>query len=324
MFYYSNSEIKLGKSRVVVRNPKAGQIKMLMPRLSFGKLVHVSSILMTLLLAMNMHALAGHLKEDDIESGDPTPQPAISAAQPPPTENPTVPETHRPAEVQNTIEGWTSVLSSDTRQNPPAPSNAAPVQKAAQVGQMGASPHIHEIDPVVDTAEAGLVKDILTRQPDIDQQKKNLEDQKRVIDAANQALNEKMRVLDNSMASVAEKQAAQQETMSAETDRLVKIYEEMPPREAAAIFNIMDIHVLVSIANKMAPRKISSVMGYMMPERVNIVSQYMAGVRTFRPSHPPSDGMSGQTPDSGAAPWWSKSRTAPRQVEEESLKLSRQ
>lgn len=51
---------------------------MRMPRLSFGKLVHISSSLMTLLLAMNMHALAGHLKDNSTQK---TAQPVVNETQ---------------------------------------------------------------------------------------------------------------------------------------------------------------------------------------------------------------------------------------------------
>lgn len=302
---------------------------MLIPRLSFGKLVHVSSILMTLLLAMNMHALAGHLKDDTIEADDTTTQtPAPQKDQGRPAE--TTERTLNTA--KNATEGWTSVLYSDEHDVAKrATGSAMPTAAAAThsselcldedcppVAANAAKPS-QSADPEVAKAEADLVQNILTRQSTFDDEQKNLEEQKHILDAAQAAINEKMRNLDSSMAALAERQAAHRETMSAETDRLVRIYEEMPPKEAAAVFNIMDIHVLVSIANKMSPRKISAVMGYMMPERVNIVSQYMAGVRTFRPLHTSLDGMTGQPGDSAALTWLPKSR-----ADQNALKLSRQ
>mgnify|MGYP003365426826 CR=1 FL=1 len=307
---------------------------MLIPRLSFGKLVHVSSILMTLLLAMNMHALAGHLKDDTIEADDTTPQPPAPQK-----------DQGRPAETtdrtsnaaKNASEGWTSVLPSNeddmaTRATDSAMPTAAPATHSTErcldadcppVVTTAAKPS-QSADPEVAKAEADLVQNILTRQSTFDNEQKNLEEQKHILDAAQAAIDEKMRSLDSSMAALAERQAAHRETMSAETDRLVRIYEEMPPKEAAAVFNIMDIHVLVSVANKMSPRKISAVMGYMMPERVNIVSQYMAGVRTFHPLRTSLDGMAAQPGDSAALTWLPKSRADQRQADQNVLKLSRQ
>ncbi|MFW7269444.1 MotE family protein [Gluconacetobacter sp. Hr-1-5] len=293
---------------------------------------------MTLLLAMNMHALAGHLKDDTIEADDTTTQtPAPQKDQSRPAEN-----TERTVNTaKNATEGWTSILYSDEHDvakratDPAVPAaTATPTPRSAElcldencppvVSTATAVKSRQSADPEVAKAEADLVQNILTRQSTFDDEQKNLEEQKHILDAAQAALNEKMRTLDSSMAALAERQAAHRETMSAETDRLVRIYEEMPPKEAAAVFNIMDIHVLVSVANKMSPRKISAVMGYMMPERVNIVSQYMAGVRTFRPLRTSLDGMAGQPVDSAALAWPPKSRADQRQSEQGALKLSRQ
>ncbi len=309
---------------------------MLIPRLSFGKLVHISSSLMTLLLAMNMHALAGHLKDDG-----PSDAGESAASDTPPA--PTKPKmagnagTSALLVAKNDAEGWTSVLPSGA-QDASVPKKASDsVQKVAESNDCGSgnscvatvAPGINsggDGNKEVDRAETDLARDILARRPDIDGEQKGLEDQRRILDAAKAALDEKMRDLDNSMAALAERQAAHKETMAAETERLVKIYEEMPPKEAAAIFNIMDIHVLVSLASKMSPRKISAVMGYMVPERVNLVSQYMAGVRNFRPLRTSfgADSKSEQTADAGSSAWWSRGNASSKADGTGALALSRQ
>lgn len=172
-----------------------------------------------------------------------------------------------------------------------------------------------DFDPEVSKAEADLVKDILARRSDIDSEQKDMAEQKHVLDAAKTALNEKMHDLDASMALLAEKQAAHRENMLAETDRLVKIYEDMPPKEAAAVFNIMDIHVLVSIASQMNPRKIAAIMGTMTPERVNLVSQFLAGVRSFRPIRVSavSDGRTDQGTEAGTLSYTGSVQQQPAQ-----------
>ena len=309
---------------------------MLIPRLSFGKLVHISSSLMTLLLAMNMHALAGHLKDDGPSDAG---ESAVSDAPAPPAKPKMAGNAGAGALLvaQNDAEGWTSVLPSG-EQSASLPKKASDsVQKVAESNDCASgnscvatvAPGINsggDGNKEVDRAETDLARDILARRSDIDGEQKGLEDQRRILDAAKAALDEKMRDLDNSMAALAERQAAHKETMAAETERLVKIYEEMPPKEAAAIFNIMDIHVLVSLASKMNPRKISAVMGYMVPERVNLVSQYMAGVRNFRPLRTSfgAESKSEQTADAGSSVWWSRGSASSKTDGAGALALSRQ
>jgi flagellar motility protein MotE (MotC chaperone) len=293
---------------------------MLIPRLSFGKLVHISSSLMTLLLAMNIHTIAGHMKDDSAETAA---QPLVSVAQAAAAENmPSVNDSSSKTKSdKDALEGWVSVLdANEAAEMSPDVGDAAGGGKkkvsvaaddcakgisCAQVktGTAGLGP---DPDPEVSKAEADLVKDILARQSTIEGEQQQLDQQKHVLNAARAVLDQKMNTLDASMATLEQKQAAHREVMDAETDRLVKIYEDMPPKEAAAVFNIMDIHVLIAVASKMNTRKVSAIMGNMSPERVNLISQFMAGVRSFRAPSDGGDGGDRVAQNVGTATWWAK------------------
>ncbi|WP_156938862.1 MotE family protein [Asaia astilbis] len=289
-----------------------------MPRLSLGRLLNISTILMTLSLAMNVHALAKHIGQDDRSGsmngrGDSVP----------PGDNGQPDQSKPSAEGRMTRQevakkqGWQPVPGlSDAAQSVGAttPVEAAFLKNDGRSSPCGVGPCSVDGSSALgassstEQAQSEIVKNILAKQGSIDDEEKKLEEQKRVLDSARIVLEERMKAIDNSMAELADKQARHRETMAAETTRLVKIYEEMPPREAAAVFNIMDIHVLVSIANNMNPRKISAVMGYMFPERVNTVSQYLAGVRNFHSSSPRSaDGTNGRGPSAGVLSWLPRS-----------------
>ncbi|NSL91260.1 MotE family protein [Acetobacter syzygii] len=299
---------------------------MLIPRLSFGKLVHVSSSLMTLLLAMNIHTIAGHMKDDSSDAGA---QPLVSVAQAAAAESqPAVNESasHTKSD-KDALEGWVSVLDANEAAElaPPVNDTAASSKKKVAVAGDDCAKGIScaqvksagnalgpDPDPEVSRAEADLVKDILARQSTIESEQQQLDQQKHVLNAARAVLDQKMNTLDASMATLEQKQAAHREVMDAETDRLVKIYEDMPPKEAAAVFNIMDIHVLIAVASKMNTRKVSAIMGNMSPERVNLVSQFMAGVRSFHTaSSDGGDGGDRVAQNMGTATWWAKSSPAP-------------
>lgn len=281
-----------------------------MPRLPLGRLLHVSTILMTLSLAMNVHALARHIGQDDRVASPGSHSDADLPAPPAKADSSIAPEVNESSRGDIAAkQGWRSVpgLGEGAQKTPNAmPVEAAFLKNDGRSSPCGVGPCLADGDPAqgamssTDQAQSEIVKNILAKQGSIDEEQKKLEEQKRVLDSARIVLEERMRAIDNSMAELSEKQARHRETMAAETTRLVKIYEEMPPREAAAVFNIMDIHVLVSIANSMNPRKISAIMGYMFPERVNTVSQYLAGVRNFRSNHDPA---SGRASSSGVLSW---------------------
>lgn len=283
-----------------------------MPRLPLGRLLHISTVFMTLSLAMNVHALASRMGQDE-RSMQPENSESGSIAVKPPA---LPPKSHDARSIasspQTNRDGWKTIpiTSEDARaDDDTVPVDAAFLKNDGPVSSCVSGPcapgAVEDTShtPTTDQAQAELVKHLLSRQGSIEDEQRKLEEQKHVLDSARLVLEEKMRAIDSSMAELAEKQAQHKEMMVAEASRLVKIYEEMPPREAAAVFNIMDIHVLVSIANNMNPRKISAIMGYMFPERVNTVSQYLAGVRNFRANRNTPDNMAGHANNVSALSW---------------------
>ncbi|MFT8419470.1 MAG: hypothetical protein ABF636_11675 [Acetobacter sp.] len=269
---------------------------------------------------MNIHTIAGHMKDDSADAGA---QPLVSVASAAAAEStPSANESgSKTKSDKDALEGWVSVLDANeaAEMSPDVGDTSGGSKKKVGVSADDCSKGIScaqvktglgpDPDPEVSKAEADLVKDILARQSTIEGEQQQLDQQKHVLNAARAVLDQKMNTLDASMATLEQKQAAHREVMDAETDRLVRIYEDMPPKEAAAVFNIMDIHVLIAVASKMNTRKVSAIMGNMSPERVNLISQFMAGVRSF---HATSDGTEGGdrvAQNMGTATWWAKPST---------------
>ena len=61
---------------------------------------------------------------------------------------------------------------------------------------------------------------------------------------------------------------------------LVKMYETMKPRDAAAIFNDLDLPVLLPVLDRMKETKAASVLAAMQPERARQVTAELAQLRT--------------------------------------------
>ncbi|NKC31687.1 MotE family protein [Falsiroseomonas selenitidurans] len=62
-----------------------------------------------------------------------------------------------------------------------------------------------------------------------------------------------------------------------------KLYEAMRPREAAAVFNELDLPVLVQVLQRMSERKAAPILGAMQPERVRQLTVELARLRTTPP-----------------------------------------
>ncbi|NKE47467.1 hypothetical protein HB662_22000 [Roseomonas frigidaquae] len=63
---------------------------------------------------------------------------------------------------------------------------------------------------------------------------------------------------------------------------LVKLYEGMRPRDAAVIFNELEMPVLVRIMDQMREAKAAPVMGAMLPERARSLTAELARLRAAR------------------------------------------
>ncbi|WP_272916245.1 MotE family protein [Aristophania vespae] len=109
----------------------------------------------------------------------------------------------------------------------------------------------------------------------------DIEEQKRILETAKQALAEKLQTVRATTGDVEDYVSNNQLVDKEAVKKLISIYENMRPREAAAVFDVMDPHVLVAISARMNTRKLSAIMAQMSRERVNMVSQYLIGVRTF-------------------------------------------
>ena len=106
-------------------------------------------------------------------------------------------------------------------------------------------------------------------------------EQKRILESAKKAVEARLKNVSATEEVYSREQKAAKSISPEAVARLVGIYENMPPREAASVFDVMETHILVAMAGAMNTRKLSAIMAHMSPDRVNIVSQYMIGVRSF-------------------------------------------
>jgi flagellar motility protein MotE (MotC chaperone) len=65
---------------------------------------------------------------------------------------------------------------------------------------------------------------------------------------------------------------------------LVRTYENMRPREAAAIFEELELPVVIQILDRMGERKMAPVIGAMRPEKARLLTAELARHRASRPA----------------------------------------
>ena len=131
-----------------------------------------------------------------------------------------------------------------------------------------------------------LYKDLVERRAALEKRESDLATREAVLEAAERELDQKIREMTavrNEIESMMEQQSAE-ETQRVST--LVKIYEGMKAKDAARIFNTLDMDVLISVMSQMSERKSAPILAEMAPERARSVTILLAQQKQL-PEIPP-------------------------------------
>lgn len=135
-----------------------------------------------------------------------------------------------------------------------------------------------------------LLQDLRARRQTLDAQSTALDAREAALDAAQHLLEEKRASLQARADSLDRADAVRKAERDASFAGLVKLYEAMRPAQAAAIFDGLDLRILLPLLDRMNARKAALVMGAMDPDRARLATQALARYRL------------GEAPDPGAAP----------------------
>lgn len=173
----------------------------------------------------------------------------------------------------------------DTPVTPPveglkAPEEAAAGDKPAVPASKADAKKIEWADSDSDLDNDDLRKEMMAnlneRRQMIEEKEKELAQREALLKAGNEEINKKVEELTairNEIESLLKKQNAQED---ADTSRLVKIYEGMKPKDAARIFNQLDMDVLLSVVTKMSERKSSAIISAMDPDKARSLTLFLS------------------------------------------------
>jgi flagellar motility protein MotE (MotC chaperone) len=124
--------------------------------------------------------------------------------------------------------------------------------------------------------ELKVLQSLSKRREQIDQREHDLDQREKLLQAAEKKVDEKVAELAKLKAELNNLMDKQQKMEAERIAQLVKIYENMKPKDAANIFNEMDFEVLLGIVDHMSERKVSPIMAAMNPDRAREVSKKLA------------------------------------------------
>ncbi len=161
----------------------------------------------------------------------------------------------------------------------PTPDPAPPPPPPAAEGAA-----MDAVDPANDPtllseSEINTLQQLAERRATLDARQEELDAREGMLQAAEDRINKKieeMRILEGTIQKLVKTHDDQQD---AKVASLVRIYENMKPKDAARIFEELDLDTLLLVAERMKERKLAPVMAQMNPEKAKEVTVELARLR---------------------------------------------
>lgn len=158
---------------------------------------------------------------------------------------------------------------------PAAPAEAQP---DAQLAEKSAAPLFDlPADPLqMSDQEIELLQALSQRRQQIEQRAAEVEQRAALLSAAETRIEEKIGRLESLQAQIEALLVEYDEQEEQQIESLVKIYESMKPKDAARIFEDLEMEVLLSVVQRMKERKTAPVLAAMNAERAQEVTLELA------------------------------------------------
>jgi len=133
-----------------------------------------------------------------------------------------------------------------------------------------------EADMEESESQKDIYKDLAQRRKDLEKREHVLERKEALLQAAERELDQKLRELTTIRDEIKGLMTKQSEEETARINSLVKIYEGMKAKDAARIFNTLDMDVLIEVMARMSERKSAPILAEMDSERARSVTILLA------------------------------------------------
>jgi len=120
--------------------------------------------------------------------------------------------------------------------------------------------------PLPSAGERAVLESLQQRRQELETRSREMEVRDSLLKAAEKRIEQRLQDLKDAEMRISGASAKRDEEDQAKFKSLVTMYENMKAKEAAKVFDRLDLRILVEIATKMNPRRMSDILGVMMPE----------------------------------------------------------
>jgi flagellar motility protein MotE (MotC chaperone) len=151
--------------------------------------------------------------------------------------------------------------------------------------RLGARPEggLEEAPNPISQAERALLEQLRARRSELEAREQTIASRELVLAASERRLGQRIDELTQLQQRLEAMERTRGEREESGWRGLVRTYESMRPREAAAIFEELELPVVIQILDRMGERKMAPVIGAMRPEKARILTAELARHRANRP-----------------------------------------
>jgi flagellar motility protein MotE (MotC chaperone) len=124
--------------------------------------------------------------------------------------------------------------------------------------------------------EITLLQALSQRREELEQRARQIDEREVLLKAAEQRIEEKIVELERLQGTIEALLVKHDEQSESQIQSLVRIYESMKPKDAARIFEELDMDVLLEVVERMKERKTAPILAEMNPDRAKTVTLELA------------------------------------------------
>jgi flagellar motility protein MotE (MotC chaperone) len=170
-----------------------------------------------------------------------------------------------PGDITGSVEG--------KKEEPPKPETPAAEPSKPPEGLVTLPP---EGQAPVSASERAILERLQSRRQELEARAREIDIRENLLKAAEKKAESRVEELKGVESRIA---AATEQKTEADNTRfkgIITMYESMKPKDAAKVFDRLDMSVLYQIASQIAPRKMSDILGLMSPEAAERLTTEMA------------------------------------------------
>jgi flagellar motility protein MotE (MotC chaperone) len=167
----------------------------------------------------------------------------------------------------------TDVTGSVEKPKEEAPKSAAPAPEAPKPD--GTVVYPDQTQPV-SASERAILERLQSRRQELEARAREIDIRESLLKAAEKRIEgrvEELKAVEQRISTATEQKS---EADAARFKGIITMYEAMKPKDAARVFDRLEMSVLFEIASQIAPRKMSDILGLMSPEAAGRLTTEMA------------------------------------------------